>query len=90
MHVYMNTAWDDFIEHQIKPFGKLPFFIGIGNHELYGKTRDDFKRAFQPWLMQKRLHDQRNRDAAKAPKAAMDSLQEFTKSPDDENSDNGR
>jgi carbon storage regulator len=31
-----------------------------------------------------------NRDAAKAPKAAMDSLHEFTKADDDDKADNGR
>src|SRR6266436_7896248 len=30
---YENRAWDDFIENQIKPWGDVPFFLGIGNHE---------------------------------------------------------
>jgi Calcineurin-like phosphoesterase len=63
METYLRTAWDDFIEHQVKPFGTLPVFLGIGNHELYGRTRDDFRRAFQPWLTQKRIHLQRLADS---------------------------
>jgi len=31
---YVKRAWPDFIEHQIYPFGKTPFYIGIGNHEV--------------------------------------------------------
>jgi hypothetical protein len=31
---YLKRAWPDFIEHQIGAFGKTPFYVGIGNHEL--------------------------------------------------------
>ncbi|HYM00643.1 MAG TPA: hypothetical protein VEZ90_16940, partial [Blastocatellia bacterium] len=62
---YAGTAWDDFIDHQLRPFGDLPVFLGIGNHELYAKkTRDDYRQKFQPWLMQKAIQDQRTKDAA--------------------------
>jgi hypothetical protein len=48
---YLKFAWDDFIEHQISPF-KVPFMLGIGNHELINRTRDDFQCKFRKWLAQ--------------------------------------
>ena len=30
---YESIAWPDFIDSQIAPFGSIPFFVGIGNHE---------------------------------------------------------
>ncbi|MDD5542789.1 MAG: metallophosphoesterase [Acidobacteriia bacterium] len=66
MNDYLNHAWSDFVDQQIKPFGSLPFFVGIGNHELYAnRTRQDFERTFQPWLTQEVLHSQRMSDAGK-------------------------
>jgi hypothetical protein len=62
---YLNAAWDDFALRQLKPFGALPVFLGIGNHELMGRTREEFRRTFQPWLTQKSLHAQRGVDASK-------------------------
>ena len=60
---YLDTAWDDFAARQLAPFGALPVFLGIGNHELYaGKTRDDFRRKFQRWLTQEPIHSQRQKD----------------------------
>jgi hypothetical protein len=56
---YHKRAWDDFIEHQIRPFGKLTVHLGIGNHELYlhGMTGADkslshreFMTKFAKWL----------------------------------------
>jgi len=45
---YGNMEWNDFIEGQIKPFGSIPFFLGIGNHETVPpyKTREDFILQF--------------------------------------------
>ncbi len=31
---YEGAAWDDFIKNQVAPFGDLPFYLGIGNHEM--------------------------------------------------------
>src|SRR5579863_4787198 len=31
---YETIAWPDFIDSQIGPFGSIPFFVGIGNHEI--------------------------------------------------------
>src|ERR1700756_4662356 len=30
---YENNAWPDFVKNQIDPWGDVPFFLGIGNHE---------------------------------------------------------
>src|SRR4051812_25076883 len=60
---YLNGAWPDFIESQIKPFGSIPFMLGIGNHELgIPKTRDDFLVQFADWLNTPLLRDQRLKD----------------------------
>lgn len=59
---YLDNAWPDFLQHQIRPFGALPVLLGIGNHELYGRSRDDFRKVFRPWLHQGRLHRQRVAD----------------------------
>lgn len=56
---YHKRAWDDFIGHQIQPFGSLTVHLGIGNHELYlhGTTSKDeslshrdFTTKFAKWL----------------------------------------
>lgn len=68
---YERTAWQDFIENQITPWGNTPFFVGIGNHELYaGKTRADFLVQFADWVNSPVLQQQRLRDDPKdyAPK----------------------
>ncbi|HEV8632296.1 MAG TPA: hypothetical protein VGV61_18425 [Thermoanaerobaculia bacterium] len=62
MSSYEEIAWSDFVDQQLEPFGALPIFLGIGNHELYGRNRDDFARTFRPWLEQKALHAQRLAD----------------------------
>lgn len=60
---YLAKAWPDFIEHQLKPFGSLELFPGIGNHEtIYPKTQADFIRQFGIYLDSQRLHDQRAQD----------------------------
>jgi hypothetical protein len=67
---YRQAAWDDFIHRQIAPFGGLPVFLGIGNHELYkygsGKEEEshaDFLSTFHRWLAAPELQAQRLRDA---------------------------
>ena len=60
---YMAAAWPDFIEHQIKPFGAMPYFVGIGNHEtIYPRTRLDFIQQFGDWLATPQLLAQRLKD----------------------------
>ncbi len=61
---YENIAWPDFIDSQIVPFGSIPFFTGIGNHETISplKTREDFLLQFADWLDTPMLRAQRLRD----------------------------
>ncbi len=60
---YEDTAWPDYIDNQIAPFGRLPVFVGIGNHELYPpKTRQDFLIQFADWLDTPVLQRQRLAD----------------------------
>jgi hypothetical protein len=52
---YRRNAWGDFIANQIVPFGALPVYLGIGNHELYkdadrDKSRADYVAQFAYWL----------------------------------------
>ncbi len=62
---YLHTAWTDFSQHQVQAFGDMPFFLGIGNHELYApKTRDQFMIEFQGLLDRPELARQRIDDAA--------------------------
>ena len=56
---YQKAAWNDFIENQILPFGEIPVFLGIGNHELIDRTRDDYVAAFRKWLPAPEIGDQR-------------------------------
>jgi len=63
---YERSAWDDFIEHQITPFGEIPFYLGIGNHEtIPPKTREEFVIQFADWLNTPVLQRQRLRDNSK-------------------------
>jgi hypothetical protein len=60
---YHKIAWDDFIEHQIGAFDQVPFFVGIGNHEVIPpKTEADFKREFARWIDAPVLDKQRLKD----------------------------
>jgi hypothetical protein len=60
---YMRLAWPDFIEHQIEPFGSMPYYVGIGNHEtIFPRTRFDFIQQFGDWLVTPILKAQRLKD----------------------------
>jgi hypothetical protein len=61
---YENIEWPDFIDSQIGPFGSIPFFVGIGNHETVPrlKTRENFLLQFADWLDTPVLRAQRLRD----------------------------
>jgi hypothetical protein len=60
---YTNTAWDDFVHHQMEPFGDTPFFVGMGNHEtIPPKSRKDFIVQFADWLDSEPIRAQRLRD----------------------------
>jgi Calcineurin-like phosphoesterase len=60
---YFAQAWPDFIEHQLVPFGDLPVFLAIGNHELVPPmTRPQYIAQFADWLNQPVLQRQRLAD----------------------------
>jgi hypothetical protein len=60
---YEAEAWPDFIEHQLKPFGDLPIYLGIGNHEtIPPKTRAECITQFADWLLRPDLQAQRLSD----------------------------
>jgi hypothetical protein len=61
---YESIAWPDFIDSQIAPFGSIPFFVGIGNHETIPplKSREDFLLHFADWLDTPVLRAQRLKD----------------------------
>lgn len=47
---YENDAWQDFIEHQLMPFGDTPVYLGLGNHEtIPPKTRSEALQVFADW-----------------------------------------
>jgi hypothetical protein len=60
---YLADAWIEFQRDQIQPFGEVPFFLGIGNHEvLPPKTREEFLLTFADWLDTPIIRAQRLRD----------------------------
>jgi hypothetical protein len=60
---YQQIEWQDFTSQQIDPFGDIPVYLGIGNHELVPpKTRADFLQQFADWLDSPTLRAQRLRD----------------------------
>jgi len=60
---YQERAWKDFIANQILPFGPIPFFVGIGNHEtIPPKTREQFVAQFEQWLNSPEIKAQRLKD----------------------------
>jgi hypothetical protein len=69
--IYEKNEWDDFIENQIKPWGDVPFYVGIGNHETTSpKSRALFLAKFHEYLNRTDLREQRLKDdpAATAPR----------------------
>jgi hypothetical protein len=64
---YLSAAWPDYINSQIRPFEKagVPFYVGIGNHELIPpKTRNQFRDQFKEWLTKPTIQAQRASDRA--------------------------
>ena len=60
---YLKDAWDDFIQNQLGPFGSMPVYVGIGNHETTPpKTREQFAETFAKWLDAPALSKQRLAD----------------------------
>jgi hypothetical protein len=59
---YNRTAWPDFLRNQVAAFAPLPVFLGIGNHELVGRTRADYITQFGDWLTAEPIRKQRLAD----------------------------
>ena len=60
---YLTKAWPDFIEHQLRPFGQLEVFLGIGNHEnIFPQTHEMYLKQFASYLNSSRLRTQREQD----------------------------
>ncbi|HLZ98271.1 MAG TPA: hypothetical protein VKP66_09985, partial [Steroidobacteraceae bacterium] len=60
---YLNSAWPDFQRNQIEPFGSMPVYLGIGNHEIIPpKSREEFVHAFADWLNGDTIRQQRLKD----------------------------
>jgi len=60
---YLREAWPDFIAHQIAPFGALPVFLLMGNHEAVAPmTREAWLVQFADWLETPALRAQRLKD----------------------------
>jgi hypothetical protein len=63
---YERLAWDDFIQSQLVPFGKIPVFLALGNHETTSpKVRIEYLTNFADWLTVPAIRDQRLRDDPK-------------------------
>jgi Calcineurin-like phosphoesterase len=60
---YLKEAWPDFIAHQMVPFGTLPVYLLMGNHEAIAPmTRQAWLVQFAPWLETPGLRAQRLKD----------------------------
>ncbi len=60
---YLKAAWPDFIAHQIVPFGALPVYLLMGNHEAIPPvTREAWLVQFADWLETPALRAQRLKD----------------------------
>ena len=63
---YFADAWPDFIQHQLTPFGDLPVFLEVGNHELVPpKDRDELLAQFADWYNKPVIQKQRLADNPK-------------------------
>jgi hypothetical protein len=60
---YESSAWQDFINRQLKPFANMPVYLALGNHELIPpKTRSDALLQFADWYNAPELSKQRLTD----------------------------
>lgn len=60
---YLTSAWPDFIANELTPFGDLPVFLAIGNHEtIPPATREAWLLQFADWLENPVIRDQRLKD----------------------------
>jgi hypothetical protein len=60
---YLANAWPDFISNQLQPFGQLPIYLSIGNHEVIPpKTREQVVNQFADWFNSPTVREQRLQD----------------------------
>ena len=61
---YEEIAWQDFTsESQLKPFGNVPVYLALGNHDVIPpETREEYLIQFADWLETPSLREQRLRD----------------------------
>jgi hypothetical protein len=60
---YETGAWPDFIAHQLTPFGGLPIYLVMGNHEtIPPATRHAWLLQFADWVDTDTLRAQRLKD----------------------------
>ena len=60
---YQRTAWDDFIQSQLVPFGSIPVLLAIGNHEVIPpKSRPEYLQQFADWIATPEIRAQRLKD----------------------------
>lgn len=60
---YLDGAWQDFIDNQLRPFGDTPVYLAFGNHELVPPmTKDHLLAAFSFWLNAPAIRQQRLKD----------------------------
>ncbi|MCA1582939.1 MAG: metallophosphoesterase [Acidobacteria bacterium] len=63
---YNRGVWDDFIQSQLVPFGSVPVYLAIGNHELVApKNRLEYVSQFGDWLSVPSIREQRLKDDPK-------------------------
>lgn len=60
---YLQEAWPNFIAHQITPFGSLPIYLLMGNHEaIPPMSREAWLVQFADWLETPAIRGQRLKD----------------------------
>ncbi|MGA2877556.1 MAG: metallophosphoesterase [Bryobacteraceae bacterium] len=60
---YLKEAWPDFIAHQMVPFGALPVYLLMGNHEaIPPMSREAWLVQFADWLETPAIRSQRLKD----------------------------
>lgn len=57
---YLSIAWDDFTQNQMAAFEPVPFYVGVGNHDMIPpKNRAAFLKEFSGHLDLPELYAQR-------------------------------
>ncbi len=60
---YEADAWPNFLQEQILPFGNLPVYLGLGNHEVIPpKARGEATQQFADWFDAPAIQSQRLQD----------------------------